>query len=145
FSKLAGRRGLKTDDYYMFLREAGLQEKAFEQKVSGFTPGMRQKVGIAIALIKDAAAILLDEPTSGLDPATGAELLTTLKELQKRGKAILMTTEDPFCAKQIATRVGILMEGRKVMERTSQEFAQEDIEALYFTYLFGLRRSEVGH
>ena len=68
FARLGGKHDLKKDDYYMVLREVGLQEKAFEQRVKTFSKGMRQKVGIAIAIIKDAPAILLDEPTSGLDP-----------------------------------------------------------------------------
>src|SRR2546421_3044537 len=83
FARLADKRGLKKDDYYMALREVGLQEKAFEQKVKELSKGMRQKVGIAMAMLKGAPAILLDEPTSGLDPKAGAELLETLDELRR--------------------------------------------------------------
>ncbi len=137
FARLAGRRDIKKDEYYMVLREVGLQEKAFEQRVKEFSKGMRQKVGIAIAIIKDAPAILLDEPTSGLDPKAGAEFLETLDELRGRGKAILMSTHDIFRAKEIADQVGIMKEGRKVMERTREELAHEDLQALYLDYMRG--------
>ncbi|HWC77784.1 MAG TPA: ABC transporter ATP-binding protein [Blastocatellia bacterium] len=137
FARLGGNRGLKRDDYYGVLREVGLQEKAFEQKVKEFSKGMRQKVGIAIAILKDAPAILLDEPTSGLDPKAGAELMETLGELRQRGKAILMSTHDIFRAKGLADRIGIMKEGRLVMQRTREELEHEDLQALYLDYMRG--------
>jgi len=137
FARLGGKRDLKREDYHMVMRQIGLPEKAFEQKVKEFSKGMRQKVGIAIAIIKDAPAILLDEPTSGLDPKAGAEFLEILHELRERGKAILMSTHDIFRAKEIANRVGIMKEGRKVMERTREELEHEDLQALYLDYMRG--------
>src|SRR5512136_2607485 len=107
FAKLGGKRTLKKDEYYRVMREVGLPEKAFEQRVKEFSKGMRQKLGIAIAMIKDAPALLLDEPTAGLDPKAGAEFLETLVDLRKCGKAILMSTHDIFRAKDVADRVGI--------------------------------------
>ena len=121
FARLGGKRNLKKEDYYRVMREVGLPEKAFEQRVKDFSKGMRQKVGIAIGMIKDAPALLLDEPTSGLDPKAAAEFLETLIDLRKQGKAILMSTHDIFRAKEVADRVGIMKEGRKVMERTRAE------------------------
>lgn len=137
FAKLGGKSGLKKSDYYRVLREAGLQEKAFEQKIKEFSKGMRQKVGIAIAMIKDAPAVLLDEPTSGLDPKAGAEFLEILDDLRRKSKAILMSTHDIFRAKEIADRVGIMKEGRKVMERTREDLEHEDLQALYLDYMRG--------
>ncbi len=143
FAKLAGKRDLKRDDYYMALREVGLQEKAFEQKVKQFSKGMLQKVGLAIAIIKDAPAILLDEPTSGLDPKAAAEFIEILDELRRQGKAILMSTHDIFRAKEIADRVGIMKEGRKVMERTRAGLEREDLQSLYLDYMRGGYRSDL--
>ena len=135
FAKLGGKRTLKKDDYYKALREVGLREKAFERKVKEFSKGMRQKVGIAIAMIKDAPAILLDEPTSGLDPKAGAEFLKTLDKLRGCGKAILMSTHDIFRAKEIADRIGIMKEGRLVVQRTRDDLGREDLQALYLNYM----------
>jgi ABC-2 type transport system ATP-binding protein len=55
---------------------------------------MRQKVGIAIALAKDAKALLLDEPTSGLDPSASYEFSVLLRRFAERGAAVLMATHD---------------------------------------------------
>ena len=88
------------------MRRVSLQEKAFEQRVKTFSKGMRQKLGISIAIIKDASGILLDEPTSGLDPKAAEEFQEILHELKGEGKAILMSTHDIFRAKEIGDRVG---------------------------------------
>jgi ABC-2 type transport system ATP-binding protein len=137
FAKLSGERRLKRDDYYMVLREVGLEEKAFEQRVKEFSKGMWQKVAIAIAIIKDSPAIFLDEPTTGLDPKAGVEFIELIDELRKRGKSILMSTHDIFRVKEIADRIGILKEGRKVMELTQQELEFEDLQSLYLDYMRG--------
>lgn len=137
FARLAGRYDLGPKDYDRALREVGLPEKAFEQKVRTFSKGMRQKLGLAIAIIKDAPALFLDEPLSGLDPRGALEMAETLQELRLRGKAILMSTHDIFRARELADRAGILKEGRKVVERTRAELAEEDLERLYFDYVRG--------
>ena len=143
FARVARKDDLKKNDYYEVLREVGLQEKAFERKVKHLSKGMCQKVGIAIAIIKNAPAILLDEPTSGLDPKAGAEFLDILDGLRLQGKAILMSTHDIFRAKELADRVGIMKEGRKVMERTREGLEHEDLQALYLDYMRGGLRSDV--
>ncbi|MBZ5565069.1 MAG: ABC transporter ATP-binding protein [Acidobacteriia bacterium] len=135
FAKLGGKATLTKKDYYRVMGEVGLEEKAFEQRVKEFSKGMRQKLGIAIAMVKDAPAILLDEPTSGLDPKAGAEFLELLKRLKKQGKAILMSTHDIFRSKEIADRVGIMKEGKLVMQRTREELAHEDLQKLYLDYM----------
>ena len=135
FAKLGGKRSLSKKDYYRVMADVGLEEKAYEQRVKDFSKGMRQKLGIAIAMIKDAPAILLDEPTSGLDPKAGAEFLELLKRLKSQGKAILMSTHDIFRSKEIADRVGIMKEGRMVMQRTREELGHEDLQKLYLDYM----------
>jgi ABC-2 type transport system ATP-binding protein len=137
FAKLGGKKNLKKDDYYRVMREVGLPERSFEQRLKEFSKGMRQKLGIAIAMIKDAPALLLDEPTAGLDPKAGAEFLETLMSLKQQGKAILISTHDIFRAKEIADRVGIMKEGHKVMERTREELEHENLERLYLDYMRG--------
>lgn len=137
FARLGGRRNLGKDDYYCVLGEAGLPEKAFEQKIRELSKGMRQKVGIAIAIVKEAPALFLDEPTSGLDPKAGAEFTEILMNLRDRGKAILMSTHDIFRAKDIADNIGIMKEGCKVMERSREELKAENLEKLYLDYMRG--------
>ncbi len=135
FAKLGGKTNLTKDDYYMHMRKVGLQEEAFEMRLKNFSKGMRQKVGITIAIIKDAPNILLDEPTSGLDPKAAAEFVKILKGLRDQGKSILMCTHDIFRAKEIADHVGIMKEGRLVMLRSREDFLEDDLEKIYLEYM----------
>jgi ABC-2 type transport system ATP-binding protein len=77
----------------------------------------------------------LDEPTAGLDPKAADEFLEILAELREGGKSILMATHDIFRAKDIGDRVGIMKEGRLVMERTRQELVYEDLVKIYIDYM----------
>lgn len=112
FSTLSTGRRRGREELMGLLREAGLQEEAANRRVAGYSKGMRQKVGIAIALAKDAKALLLDEPTSGLDPLAANEFARLIEDLRRRGMAVLMVTHDLFLAKQCGTRVGIMQRGR---------------------------------
>ena len=85
---------------------------------------------------------LLDEPTSGLDPKGGADFLNLLRELKSEGKAIFMSTHDIFRAKEIADRIGILVQGSLVRELSRQEIESEDLEALYLRYVAGYESEE---
>ena len=135
FARLGEKKNLTKEDYYNYMRRVGLQDNAFEMRLKNFSKGMRQKLGITIAIIKDAPNILLDEPTSGLDPKAAAEFVKILTKLREQGKAILMCTHDIFRAKEIADRVGIMKEGKLVMVRNSKEFQQEDLEKIYLEYM----------
>ena len=135
FARLGGKTTLTKKDYYDTMRKIGLQEEAFEKKLKTFSKGMRQKVGLAIAIIKDADNILMDEPTSGLDPKSASELMQILIHLRDAGKSILMCTHDLFRAKAVADRVGIMKEGRLVMLRSREEFLQDDLERIYLDYM----------
>ena len=130
FSELAGHRYPDTD-LRRFLAEAGLQTEAHDRRVSGYSKGMRQKVGIAIALAKRARALLLDEPTSGLDPSASHEFSQLLRQLRERGVAILMATHDLFRARQDATRVGIMRHGKLAHILSADELRHTDLEKLY--------------
>ena len=135
FAKLGGKHGLGKNDYYGVLRRVGLQEKAFEQRLKYFSKGMRQKLGIAIAILKDARNIVLDEPTSGLDPKAGAEFMALLRELRGEGRAIFMSTHDIFRAKEEADRLGIMKDGRLVSVLTRAELVAANLEQLYIQYM----------
>ena len=135
FARLGGKTNLTKDDYYTYMKRVGLQEEAFEMRLNNFSKGMRQKLGITIAIIKDAPNILLDEPTSGLDPKAAAEFVKILSVLRNEGKSILMCTHDIFRAKEIADRVGIMKEGKLVMEKNSEEFLEENLEKIYLEYM----------
>ncbi|MFM8566382.1 MAG: ABC transporter ATP-binding protein [Gemmatimonadota bacterium] len=117
------------------LRTAGLTDAQLEQRVGGFSKGMRQKVGIGIALAKGADVLLLDEPTSGLDPKASNEFHRLLGLMRDRGAAVLMATHDLFRAKESGTRIGIMKAGRKVAELRADEIGHADLEQLYLTHM----------
>ncbi|MBX3167566.1 MAG: ABC transporter ATP-binding protein [Candidatus Eremiobacteraeota bacterium] len=119
------------------LEEAGLQPEAHARRVGGYSKGMRQKVGIALAIVKNARVLLLDEPTSGLDPKASNEFGELLLRLSARGTAILMVTHDIFRAKETGTRVGIMKAGRLVECLATSELAHSDLERLYLSHMQG--------
>ncbi len=96
---------------------------------------MRQKVGIAIAIAKQARALLLDEPTSGLDPKASNEFSALLKKLSDSGAAILMATHDLFRAKETGTRVGIMKHGHLVATYATSELGHADLERIYLEHM----------
>ncbi|CAK9039504.1 Probable ABC transporter ATP-binding protein NosF [Durusdinium trenchii] len=100
FLRLSGIRKSRIQ-LISILKEAGLDEKATSRRASSYSKGMRQKVGIAIALAKNAKALLLDEPLSGLDPSAANALCVSLRRLRDEGRAILMATHDVFRAKEV--------------------------------------------
>ena len=131
FAKLGGKPAVTREECRAVLRRVGLQEEAFERRLGTFSKGMRQKLGIAIAIVKDARNIVLDEPTSGLDPKAGAEFMALLHALRTEGRAIFMSTHDIFRARDSADRVGIMKEGRLLAVRTREELGREDLHRLY--------------
>jgi ABC-2 type transport system ATP-binding protein len=137
FARLGGKTDYSTDDYHDVLRRVGLQDNVHNKRLKGFSKGMRQKCGIAIAILKDAPAILLDEPTSGLDPKAGHDFIRLLETLRNEGKAILMSTHDIFRAKEVADVVAIMNNGRIIMQESAATLGSQNLEELYMQYIGG--------
>jgi ABC-2 type transport system ATP-binding protein len=118
-----------------FLSTCGLQNEAHQQRVSGYSKGMRQKVGIAIAYAKKAKVYLLDEPASGLDPLASNELTVLLKKLAADGATILMASHDIFRVREVCNTIGILKKGELVKKLDSQDVSAKELEDLYLKYM----------
>ena len=130
FSSLAGF-DYDNETLTNFLSKAGLQSDAHHNRLGGYSKGMRQKVGIAIAIAKKAKVLLLDEPTSGLDPKASNEFSEILKELASEGTTIFMATHDIFRAKEVADRIGIMKRGNLISEINADEISANELEKLY--------------
>ena len=130
FSSLAGF-DYDNEALTDFLSKAGLQSDAHHNRLGGYSKGMRQKVGIAIAIAKKAKVLLLDEPTSGLDPKASNEFSEILKELASEGTTIFMATHDIFRAKEVADRIGIMKRGNLISEINADEISANELEKLY--------------
>ena len=135
FARLGGSADTGTDALMDLFDRVGLDRAAARKRVAGYSKGMRQKVGVAIALAKRARALLLDEPTSGLDPKASNEFSNLLLQLKADGAAILMATHDLFRAKETGTRIGIMREGQLVREMTTDEVSHADVERIYLEHM----------
>lgn len=130
FSRLAGQKHAQTQ-LKEYLVNVGLQEKAIEQPLETYSKGMRQKVGIAIALSKQASFILMDEPTSGLDPIATEEFSKLCKTLSDNGTGIFMATHDIFNAVNIGNRIGIMKGGSIIHESQTKDITAQELQQLY--------------
>jgi ABC-2 type transport system ATP-binding protein len=135
FAKVGGKPKITRQNVVKTLLRVGLPAETHDRQVKGYSKGMRQRLGIAIAIIRETELILLDEPTSGLDPRGGQEFVALLRELRNEGRAILMTTHDIFRAKDLADNLGIMANGEIVVTRTAQELKTENLEQLYVQHV----------
>jgi ABC-2 type transport system ATP-binding protein len=135
FASLSGRDRIAEEECLAVFARVGLAENAYHRRVRGFSKGMRQRLGIAIAILKNAELIVLDEPTSGLDPKGGFEFLEIIHQLKAEGKAILMSSHDIFRVKSIADRVGIMRGGKLLELLDSQQVQSKDLERIYLEYM----------
>jgi ABC-2 type transport system ATP-binding protein len=135
FTALAGNGSYSRGELRSFFAQVALQSDAADKRVSTYSKGMRQKVGIAIAVAKRAKALLLDEPTSGLDPKAANEFSELLKKLSGEGVAVLMATHDLFRAKESGSRVGIMRHGKLVRTLSTSEIGHADLERVYLEHM----------
>jgi ABC-2 type transport system ATP-binding protein len=89
----------------------GLESKR-DSMIGGLSRGMKQRVGIARAVIHDPPVLILDEPTGGLDPKARVELKELLRELHRAGKTIFITSHILSDLEELCTSIGILEKGR---------------------------------
>ena len=93
-----------------------------QDKVKGYSQGMKQRLGIAIALVHNPDILILDEPTNGLDPQGIANMRTLIIRLSReRGKTILISSHLLHEVELMATRMLIIHEGRRIAEGAVQE------------------------
>jgi ABC-2 type transport system ATP-binding protein len=135
FTSIGGRAGVPEQEYRDVFKRVGLADNALHRRVGGFSKGMRQRLGIAIAILKQAELIVLDEPTSGLDPKGGFEFLQIVKQLRQEGRAILMSSHDIFRAREISDSVGIMRNGAMLELIDRDRLAGVDLERIYLEYM----------
>ena len=135
FTTLAGRGDIGRTGLVEILTRAGLAPDAAGRRVSGYSKGMRQKVGIAMAMAKGARALLLDEPTSGLDPKGSNEFSRLLQSMSADGVGVLMATHDIFRSKEIGARVGIMKHGQLVACMGTEDLSHSDLERIYLEHM----------
>lgn len=93
---------------------------------SDYSLGMKQRLGVAAALLKDPALLILDEPTNGLDPAGMAEMRDLIRQLGHGDRTVLLSSHLMHEVEQVCDRVGIIARGRLVAEGTVDELRGDD-------------------
>jgi ABC-2 type transport system ATP-binding protein len=106
------------------LEKMGLLRVA-EDKVGTFSHGMKRRLGLAEVLVKQPGLIILDEPTSGLDPQAAREFLALIDGLREEGITVLLSSHLLHQVQAICDRVGLFHRGRKVMEGSVGELAEQ--------------------
>jgi len=130
FADVSGK-ALTIDHYNALSDRVGLSRGVMQSKVKTFSKGMRQKLGLAIALLRDTPVIIMDEPTSGLDPKASRDFIDLVLDLKRAGKTMLISTHDIHRVKDIADRVGIMRNGRLMVEKTNSEIDTPGLQELY--------------
>lgn len=118
------RKQIKTENRKKameLLEKIGLSDKA-EVYPSTLSGGQKQRIAIIRALAMDPQVILFDEPTSALDPEMVGEVLDLMKEIANEGMTMLVVTHEMGFAKEVATRVIFMDEGKIKEEATPEEF-----------------------
>ncbi len=120
FARMSGLR-FNRETLLRHLDMVGLKERA-DSKVKTFSQGMKQRLGIAVALVHDPGFIILDEPTNGLDPQGIADVRNLILHLSRHsGKTILVSSHLLSEIELIADRMLIIDKGRKVVEGSVKE------------------------
>ena len=130
FTQLAGLR-CSVGDIDMALDRVSLDYEARGLVLRGYSKGMRQKVAIALAILRDTDILMLDEPTSGLDPLAIDEFHGLVRGLADAGKAVLMVTHDVYGACQVADRIGLLRGGQLVDQFAAPAGSRIDTQTVH--------------
>jgi ABC-2 type transport system ATP-binding protein len=114
---------------------ANLEAKSTEQ-FRNLSGGLKQRLGIAIALVNDPEVVFLDEPTTGLDPRARREVWDVLLGLKKKGKTVFLTTHYMEEAELLADTVAIISKGKIVAMGSPDELIERNAHHLLLTLKF---------
>lgn len=122
FARLAG--GVTDAKIKEIIELVGLEQR-INEKVKRYSLGMRQRLGLAQALLHDPSLLILDEPTNGLDPAGMREFRQLLKKLAARGTSILISSHLLAEIEQVCDRVGVIQNGKWVLAAEVDELRRQ--------------------
>ncbi len=117
---LANHAGVPRTRVDAVLTTVGMTERS-KDRYGTYSLGMKQRLGLAAALLKDPALLILDEPTNGLDPTGMADVRVTIRKLAADGCTVLLSSHLLGEVQQICDRVGVISKGRLVAETTVAE------------------------
>jgi ABC-type multidrug transport system ATPase subunit len=112
--------GVSDDRVEAVLDEVRLSDRAGDRSAT-YSLGMKQRLGVATALLKDPELLILDEPTNGLDPAGMAEMREFMRALGEGGRTLVLSSHLMGEIEQVSDRVGVIRDGSLVAEGTVDE------------------------
>lgn len=121
FGKLCGMNGSRLDDRVRELLALVGLANAAHQRLSSYSKGMLQRIGLAQALINEPQLVVLDEPTAGVDPAGSRDIRDLIVDLKRRGVTVLLSSHLLSQVQEICDRIGILAKGKLVCEGRLEE------------------------
>lgn len=105
--------------------------KSAKRAIGGYSRGMKQRLGIAVAIYNDPKLLLLDEPSSALDPEGRLDVVEIISKLKSQGKTIFLSTHILNDIERVCDRVGILSNGQIVLEENIHELMKKYIQPVY--------------
>jgi ABC-2 type transport system ATP-binding protein len=117
-------RALPADEVIALV---GLEDKA-RARSSALSGGQQQRLAVALALINDPDLVILDEPTTGLDPQARRQLWDVIRDLQREGKTVLLTTHYMEEAEQLCDRVAVMDQGCIIALDTPEALINQHFE-----------------
>jgi ABC-2 type transport system ATP-binding protein len=129
YARLFGRRNADVDG---LIELANLKDKSNEE-FKNLSGGLKQRLGIAIALVNDPEVVFLDEPTTGLDPRARREVWKVLLSLKKNGKTVFLTTHYMEEAELLADTVAIISKGKIIAMGSPDELIESNANYLVLT------------
>jgi len=122
---LAGHAGVDERHIATVLTTVDLASRG-RDRFQTYSLGMKQRLGVAAALLKDPELLILDEPTNGLDPAGMAEMRDLIRTLGQEGRTVLLSSHLMGEIEQVCDRVGVIRHGQLVAEGTVDELRDRD-------------------
>jgi len=123
---------LTTNEIQDALQRVGLQREAWKRSVGKFSKGMKQRTGLAVALIGSPELLILDEPTDGIDPMGRAQIRQVIAEENKRGATIFLNSHLLAETERICDHIAILSKGRVVKTGNISSLQKTDIYEIRF-------------
>ncbi|WP_278257324.1 ABC transporter ATP-binding protein [Nocardioides convexus] len=124
---LARHRGFADTEVERVLERVDLASRG-DDRFKGYSLGMKQRLGVAAALMGDPDLIVLDEPTNGLDPAGMADMRALVVDLARGGQTVLLSSHMLAEVQEICDRVGVISDGRLLREARVAEPARRDLD-----------------
>lgn len=140
YENLTARENLKVRTLLFGLPDSRIDEvldivglnNTGNKKAGKFSMGMKQRLGIALALLNNPKLLILDEPTNGLDPLGISELRDMIRKFPKQGITVIISSHILSEIEQIADEIGIIVNGKLLYQEKLEDTRNENLEDLFF-------------